>query len=296
MNMKASHSRIQDQALGYTTTLTYERARAIAHRTPGIAHGPITRLISPEDWGQFLKPFVFLDIFSTPPNAKPQGFGMHPHSGIATLTYMLAGEMIYEDTTGKKGVLPAGGMEWMCAGNGIWHAATPVGGGALRGFQLWIALPPSQENAPAESLYLNPSQVPQEGPARVLLGRYGNAESAISVPSEMTYLAVTLKNGEHWRFTPPAGHTVTWLAVSTGRLQSSGSVSTGEMAVFEESEQAIDFLADGPTTFVLGSAVKHPHALVTGYYSVHTSKEALAQGEAEIERIGERLRRDGLLR
>lgn len=296
MNSKSSQSRIQDQALGYTTTLTYERARTIAHCTRGSTHGPVTRLVSPGDWGPLLKPFVFLDFFSTPPNAKPQGFGMHPHSGIATLTYLLDGEVIYEDTTGKKGVLPAGGVEWMRAGNGIWHSGTPLDDVTIRGFQLWIALPPSQENAPAESFYLNPSQVPQEGPARVLLGRYGNAESAISAPSEMTYLAVTLKNGEHWRFAPPTGHTVTWLAVSSGRLQSSGSVSTGEMAVFEESEQAIDFLADGPTTFVLGSAVQHPHALVTGYYSVHTSKEALAQGEAEIERIGARLRRDGLLR
>lgn len=295
MNMKASQNRIQDQALGYTTTLTSERARAIAHCTRGSAHGPVSRLVSPGDWGQLLKPFVFLDFFSMQSNAKPQGFGMHPHSGIATLTYLLAGEVIYEDTTGKKGVLPAGGVEWMCAGNGIWHSGTPVGDGAIRGFQLWIALPASQENAPAESLYLDSSQVPQEGPARVLLGRYGNAESAISAPSEISYLAVTLKNGEHWRFTPPKGHTVTWLAVSTGRLLSSGSVSTGELAIFEESEQAIDFLADGPTTFVLGSAVKHPHALVTGYYSVHTSKEALAQGEAEIERVGARLRRDGLL-
>lgn len=296
MNMKASQSCIQEQALGYTTTLPSEPPRAIGHYTRGSAHGPVIRLMSPGDWGQLLKPFVFLDFFSMQPNAEPQGFGMHPHSGIATLTYLLAGEVIYEDTTGKKGVLPAGGVEWMRAGSGIWHSGTPVGGGVICGFQLWIALPASQENAPAESLYLDPSQVPQEGPARVLLGRYGNAESAISAPSEVTYLAVTLKNGEHWRFTPPTGHTVTWLAVSTGRLQSSGSVSSGELAIFDESQQAIDFLADGPTTFVLGSAVKHPHALVTGYYSVHTSKEALAQGEVEIERIGALLRRDGLLR
>ncbi|MBU1333008.1 MAG: pirin family protein [Gammaproteobacteria bacterium] len=296
MNTQAHPSRIQDQELGYTTSLSYERARVIAHRTRGSAHGPITRLISPGDWGQLLKPFVFLDIFSTQPDAKPQGFGMHPHSGIATLTYMVAGEVIYEDTTGKKGVLPAGGVEWMRAGNGIWHSGTPVGSGAMCGFQLWVALPAAQENAPAESLYLDPSQVPQEGPARVLLGRYGNAESAISAPSNMTYMAVTLKSGEHWHFTPPADHTVAWLAVSEGRLQASGCISSGEMAVFEESEQAIDFVAHGPTTFVLGSAVKHPHALVMGYYSVHTSKEALAQGEAEIQRIGARLRRDGRLR
>jgi redox-sensitive bicupin YhaK (pirin superfamily) len=108
----------------------------------------------------------------------------------------------------------------------------------------------------------------------------------------MNYLAVSLKDGERWRYTPPAGHTVAWLAVSAGRLDVNGTVGTGELAVFEESEQAIDFVAHGDTSFVLGSAVKHPHDLVMGYYSVHTSKTALALGEAEIQRIGAELRRD----
>jgi hypothetical protein len=69
-------------------------------------------------------------------------------------------------------------------------------------------------------------------------------------------------------------------------------VGTGELAVFEESDRIIDVVAHGDTSFVLGSAVKHPHDLVTGYYSVHTSKAALARGEAEIERIAAELRRD----
>jgi redox-sensitive bicupin YhaK (pirin superfamily) len=158
-----------------------------------------------------------------------------------------------------------------------------------------VALPASQENAPAQSLYLAPSQVPQEGPARVLLGRYGEAQSVIAAPASMTYLAVRLKDGERWRYAPPAGHTVAWVAVNAGRLEAGGPVETGELAVFEESGEAIDFLAEGDTSFVLGSAVKHPHDLVLGYYSVHTSEAALAQGEAEIQRIGTRLRQEGRL-
>ena len=51
--------------------------------------------------------------------------------------------------------------------------------------------------------------------------------------------------------------------------------------------------AEGATSFVFGAAIKHPHPLVLGYYSVHTSREALARGEAEIDRIGERLRAEG---
>jgi redox-sensitive bicupin YhaK (pirin superfamily) len=273
--------------------------RAIVHRTRGTTHGPITRLVSPGDLGEFLKPFVFLDLFGFKSTAGHKGFGMHPHSGIATLTYMVEGEVGYEDTTGKKGVLPAGGVEWMRAGNGVWHTGGPRGDSAVQGFQLWVALPAAEENAPAESLYLSPEQLSREGPALVLLGRYGAAQSPISAPASMNYLAVRLKDGEHWRYTPPDDHTVGWVAVNVGRLDVGddigGLVATGELAVFEESGEAIEFVAHGDTAFVLGSAVKHPHELVTGYYSVHTSRAALAQGEAEIQRIGMRLREEGRL-
>lgn len=268
--------------------------RDIVHRTRGSRHGPITRLMSPGDLGQILKPFVFLDFFSVESAAGQAGFGFHPHSGIATLTFMIEGDVGYEDTTGKQGVLPAGGVEWMRAGKGVWHTGSLVNA-PVQGFQLWVALPPSEEHAPAESLYLAPSQLPKDGPATVLLGRYGGGQSAIPAPASITYLAVRLKDGEHWRYTPPADHDVAWLAVNAGRLNAGGQVDTGELAVFEESREAIDFVAEGNTAFVLGSAAKHPHDLVTGYYSIHTNAAALAQGEAEIQRIGENLRREGRL-
>lgn len=275
-------------------------ARAIVYRTLGSQHGPIIRLMSPGDLGEFLKPFVFLDLFGFDTTGGHKGFGMHPHSGIATLTWLIDGDTLYEDTTGEQGVLPAGGVEWMRAGNGVWHDGAPAPGTKrVQGFQLWVALPAAEENAPAQSIYLAPSQVPTEGPARVLLGRYGAAQSLIPAPAPMNYLAVQLKDGEHWRYTPPAGHTVGWVAVSAGRLGAGTGgepIGTGELAVFEESGAAIDFVARGDTSFVLGSAVKHPHELVMGHYSVHTSKAALDQGEAEIRRIGAQLREQGRLR
>jgi len=274
-------------------------ARAIVYRTRGSQHGPITRLMSPGDLGEFLKPFVFLDLFGFDTSGGRKGFGMHPHSGIATLTWLIEGDTRYEDTTGEQGVLPSGGVEWMRAGNGVWHDGAPAPGTKrVQGFQLWVALPASEENAPAQSIYLAPSQVPREGPARVLLGRHGAAQSPIPAPAPINYLAVQLKDGEHWRYTPPAGHTVGWIAVDAGRLDAGSGepVAAGELAVFEESGAAIDFVAQGDTSFVLGSAAKHPHELVMGHYSVHTSKAALEQGEAEIRRIGARLREEGRLR
>src|ERR1700682_2338504 len=262
-----------------------ERPREIAFRSNGHQHGPITRLVSPSDIGELIKPFVFLDHAEVAPRPGPL-FGIHPHSGIATLTVVLRGGMIYEDTTGKKGVVPTGGLEWMKAGNGVWHDGGPTPGEPLRAFQLWLALPPSEENAPPESQYISPDAVEEDGPVRVILGRYGSAISPIRAPAGINYLHVRLKDGQRWRYEPPDRHTVAWLAVDTGGLRSHAPIRAVELAVFEESGGALDLAADGDTTFVLGSAIKHPHPLVLGYYSVHTSRTTLAQGEAEIDQIG----------
>jgi len=69
--------------------------RAIVHRTRGQSHGPITRLMSPSDIGELIKPFVFLDLFDLAPTTETL-FGWHPHSGIATLTLIQEGAISYE--------------------------------------------------------------------------------------------------------------------------------------------------------------------------------------------------------
>ncbi|NML97462.1 pirin family protein [Paraburkholderia sp. RP-4-7] len=260
--------------------------RRIVFRTGGRAHGGITRLASPSDLGDLLKPFVFLDHAVVVPTGKPM-FGMHPHSGIATLTTVLNGAISYQDTTGKHGELHAGGLEWMKAGNGVWHDGDVLPGEAVRLFQLWVALPPAQENSPAESQYISPSQVQRDGPVRVILGRHGSATSDIRAPDDINYFHVQLSAGESWRYVPPAGHNVSWLAIDKGRLNASEPIEAGQLAVFEESDGApIELQAEDATSFVIGSAIKHPYPLVLGHYSVHTNADALARGEAEIRRIG----------
>ncbi len=270
-------------------------SRSIVFRTRGKAHGPITRLVSPSDVGQLIKPFVFLDAFAAMPGSGPQ-FGWHPHSGIATLTVLLEGQTGYEESTGVKGVLHAGGVEWMRAAGGVWHTGAMNGREQVKGFQLWVALPPELENGTPQSRYLSAEEIPADGPARVVLGRSGNASSAIPAPAGMNYLDVRLKAGERWTYQPPSGHTVGWVAVHQGVLHTPEAVTAGELAVFDRSDAAITFEAQGDTGFVLGAAIPHPHDLVLGYYSVHTSRAALDQGEREIDRIGMQLRADGRLR
>jgi redox-sensitive bicupin YhaK (pirin superfamily) len=267
--------------------------RLVVSRTTGRRSGPVTRLMSPSDLGGMLRPFVFLDYFDTQGRFRSDGANMHPHSGIATVTWILEGAVHYVDTSGKEGVLPERGVEWMQAGGGAWHGGGFVESGRVRGFQLWVALPPDSELGPAESIYLSPGAIEQDGPATVLLGRYGRASSTIATPSSMTYLSVKLAAGQQWRYQPPAGHTVAWAAVSTGMLRAPDSLRAGELAAFAESAEPIDFHAEIDTEFVLGSAVKHPHDLVLGYYSVHTNAAALREGEMRIRDIGRQMRDAG---
>lgn len=210
---------------------------------------------------------------------------MHPHSGIATHTTLLQGSLVYGDSTGKSGTLNSGSVEWMQAGGGVWHGGTPLRGQPLRGFQLWVALPPALELAQAESHYVDNATIPGDGRVRVLLGAYRGMGSPIPYKSPVAYLHVRLRDGERWTYQPPAGHDVAWLAVAAGTVLVDGVPLRREMAVFEEGHVPIDCVAQGDVEFVIGSAVKHPHPLVTGNYSVHTSPETLVLGEAGIEEV-----------
>ena len=270
-----------------------DATRGIALRTRGQRHGAITRLVSPSDLGEFIKPFVFLDLFDISAAAAPN-FGWHPHSGIATITVLHAGAIEYQETTGVKGILPANGIEFMQAGGGVWHTGTALQ--KAKGFQLWIALPAELENSPSRSHYLSADQVPEQTPARVILGSYGRARSPILSPPGINYLDVQLAAGERWTYEPPLDHEVAWLAVSEGALRAPEPVAAGELIVFEESSEPIVIQADRASRFVLGSALKHPHDLVLGHYSVHTTQAALAAGESQIQRIGNQLVAAGLLR
>ena len=268
------------------TQIAPTRQRHIVHRTQGHRRGPITRLMSPGDLGGLVKPFVFLDYFDFSSHGKLGG-PVHPHSGIATHTTLLQGAMEYADSTGKSGSLSSRSIEWMQAGGGVWHGGGPIGDEPLRGFQLWIALAPPLELANAHSEYVAGASVPADGRVRLLLGSYQHLVSPIPYQEPVTYLHVQLRDGERWTYQPPSNHDIAWLAVAAGSLLVDGALLRRELAVFEEGTAPIEVVAHGDVELVIGSATKHPHPLITGSYSVHTSRETLARGEAGYAKVAE---------
>src|ERR1700761_4500518 len=162
-----------------TTKLHAENpTRSIVLRTRGRSHGSITRLVSPNDIGKLIKPFVFLDYFDADPQNAPS-FGFHPHSGIATLTLILGGQAFYKETTDREGIIDTGGVEWMRASSGVWHTGGFHGTQRIKGFQLWVAMPAELELAEPDSQYLAASEFKTVGPARVIAGEFDNAKSIV---------------------------------------------------------------------------------------------------------------------
>src|SRR6187401_1376520 len=89
-------------------------------------------------------PFLLFDDFRNDnPNDYAAGFPWHPHRGIETITYVLAGSVDHGDSLGNRGSLGAGDVQWMTAGRGIMHQEMPKGDpqGRMHGFQLWANLP-----------------------------------------------------------------------------------------------------------------------------------------------------------
>ena len=243
--------------------------------------------MSPSDLGQSLKPFVFLDIFDMDLRGDAGSrMPIHPHSGIATVTVLTQGRMKFDDPGAGSGTLGYGGVEWMRAGGGVWHGQemSPADVPRVQGFQLWLALPPELENSQPESRYIEAPAMQRSGPAHVIVGDYAGVRSPVPAWGGVNYLLVTLRPGEAWTYQPPDGHTVGWMAVAVGAVETGDALSAGDLAVFEDGQTPIALVngGDGDAVFVLGSAVPHRHELHLGSYSVHTTAQALTTGEHRI--------------
>jgi redox-sensitive bicupin YhaK (pirin superfamily) len=121
--------------------------KRIVKSTPAIegAGVKLHRAFGFGDTGEF-DPFLLLDDFRNDrPDDYRAGFPWHPHRGIETITYVLAGTVDHGDSLGNKGTLGAGDVQWMTAGSGILHQEMPQGDprGRMHGFQLWANLPSS---------------------------------------------------------------------------------------------------------------------------------------------------------
>ena len=133
----------------------------------------------------YFDPFLMLDEFgSENKDDYIAGFPPHPHRGIETVTYMLAGDFEHKDSTGSAGRMGAGDVQWMKTGSGIIHSEMPLmKDGKLHGFQLWINMPSYLKMTTPNYLYLDSKEINHyadpEKSVKVIAGRYEGINGAI---------------------------------------------------------------------------------------------------------------------
>jgi quercetin 2,3-dioxygenase len=162
-----------------------------------------------------LDPFLLFDHFeSDEPGDYIAGFPLHPHRGIETVTYVLAGEITHRDTLGNVGSVEQCGLEWMTAGAGILHEEMPrPRDGHMAAFQLWVNLPAALKMTPPRYRNVAAGDVPRislpgGAQVRVLAGETAGTQGAVhDVAAGPTYLDVRLDGGGSFEHVLPAEHT-----------------------------------------------------------------------------------------
>ena len=146
-------------------------------------------------------PFLLLDDFRNDiPEDYLAGFPWHPHRGIETITYVLAGTVEHGDSIGNRGTIGAGDVQWMTAGSGIIHQEMPKGdrAGRMHGFQLWANLPSSLKMTPPRYQEVKAADVPEvtedDGTrVRVICGNFwGKTGPADGIAADPVYLDVSV--------------------------------------------------------------------------------------------------------
>ena len=161
----------------------------------------------------YFDPFLMLDEFgSENKDDYIGGFPPHPHRGIETVTYMLSGEFEHEDSTGAKGRMSSGDVQWMKTGGGIIHSEMPaMTEGKLHGFQLWVNMPAKLKMNKPEYIYIDADKMSthkdDEKIVKVIAGKFENAEGPVKGHNvEPVYFDVEIEEGKEFNFNLPSTH------------------------------------------------------------------------------------------
>ena len=161
----------------------------------------------------YFDPFLMLDEFGSE-NSEDYiaGFPPHPHRGIETVTYMLAGDFEHKDSTGGEGKMSAGDVQWMKTGSGIIHSEMPtMKEGKLHGFQLWINMPAKLKMSKPEYIYIDADKMKihkdTDKQIKVIAGKFEKAEGPVKGHNvEPIYFDVELNKGKKLEFKIPSTH------------------------------------------------------------------------------------------
>ncbi|MEQ8308201.1 MAG: pirin family protein [Hoeflea sp.] len=187
--------------------------RPVRHEAPAVPHlegaGVQLRRAFGFDDPSLTDPFLLFDDFR---NDRPEdylkGFPWHPHRGIETITYVLAGTVDHGDSLGNTGSLGAGDVQWMTAGRGIMHQEMPKGdaNGRMHGFQLWANLPSSMKMTEPRYQDVTSNDIPVEvdddgTAARIICGEFWGKRGPVDgIAADPSYVDISVPPGKRKTF------------------------------------------------------------------------------------------------
>jgi hypothetical protein len=211
-------------------------------------------------------PFLLFDHFAfNSPEDEMRGFPMHPHRGIETVTYMLAGSVAHRDSLGNAGVIAVGDAQWMTSGSGILHEEMPQrdANGNIYGFQLWVNLPAAQKMSPPRYQEIKSNSIPvieKDGATiRIVAGEVDGLRGPVTeIAAAPFYLDVKLAAGSRFVFPTPIGHAVlAYLFEGAGEFAGE-SAEALSMVVFKDDGEQIEVKSETGAQFMLiaGAPIK----------------------------------------
>lgn len=216
----------------------------------------VVRRALPNTSRRMVGPFVFLDQMG--PHVFGPGKGLdvrpHPHIGLATVTYLLEGEIVHRDSLGTVQAIRPGAVNWMTAGKGIVHSERTAqelrgGGAALSGLQCWVALPRQHEEAEPGFVHVPGEALPvlegEGASARLIAGRFFGLSSPVPALSDLFYVDLRLAAGARLAMPAEYAEQAIYILEGTLDLGRDGCFEAGQLVVLKPGT-AVTLGAAGP--------------------------------------------------
>ena len=252
-------------------------------------------------------PFLLFDDFrGDNPDDYIAGFPWHPHRGIETITYVLAGSVEHGDSLGNRGAMGAGDVQWMTAGRGILHQEMPKGDpkGRMHGFQLWANLPSALKMTEPRYQDIAAKDIPEitddDGThVRVITGEFwGKKGPAEGVAADPRYLDISVPPGKHKRIAVDrTNHAFAYVFAGSGAFRDASSpqsvmneltnardidTTNRSLVIFDQGDEVVVQAGDEGIRFLLVSG--RPIAEPVAWYGpiVMNTQEELQQAFSEL--------------
>ena len=240
----------------------------------------------------YFDPFLMLDEFgSENKDDYVAGFPAHPHRGIETVTYMLAGEFEHKDSTGGKGRMTAGDVQWMKTGSGIIHSEMPaMKEGKLHGFQLWINMPAKYKMNKPEYIYIDSKKMSvhkdQEKQIKVIAGKFEKAEGPVKKHNvDPIYFDIELNENKFFNFELSKTHN-SFVYLIEGEIKigkNKHNQIKGSTLILLNSGEELNISAETKAKFLLISGKPIGEQIARGGPFVMNTKEEITQAISDYQ-------------